>query len=189
MDKFSLRDQQHIAGSFDKLRQFKEGASLESIFNSVRPNYPIKKYSEVFGYNGGMKTFMEKYSKNKFGYEVGKISAVLSEILLSNTQKVTLSEDTLKKNLSHHPDLTEDDYLLLDEIVGKTHFVAKDGDRTVAVVLNKNNNQLYHYALKSTQTGKALFLTSFRKTNKISIDKIRKKNKQGKVNILKDNLP
>lgn len=57
MDKFSLRDQQRIAGSFDKLRQFKEGASLESVFNSVRPQYPIRKYSEVFGYNIDMKAF------------------------------------------------------------------------------------------------------------------------------------
>ena len=60
MDKFSLRDQQRIAGSFDKLRQFKEGASLEGIFNSVRPHYPIKKYSDVFGYNSWMKKFSNK---------------------------------------------------------------------------------------------------------------------------------
>lgn len=60
MNKFSLRDQQHIVGSFDKLRQFKEGASLEGIFNSVRPNYPIKKYSEVFGYNSGMEILNHK---------------------------------------------------------------------------------------------------------------------------------
>ena len=136
-----------------------------------------------------MKIFIEKYPKNKFGYEVGMISVVLSEILLSETRKVTMSGDTLKKNLDHHPDLEEEDYLLLDDIVGKSHFVAKDGDRTIAVMLNKDNKQLYHYSLKCTKSGKALFLTSFRKTNKISIDKIRKKNKQGKVEILKDNLP
>ena len=171
------------------MREFKEGKDIIGLFNRVRPQYPITFYADMFGYNSGMKTFIEKYPKNKFGYEVGAISVVLSEILLSNTRKVTLSADTLKKNLDHHPDLSEDDYLQLDEIVGKSHFVAKDGDRTVAVVLNERSKQLYHYALKSTQSGKALFLTSFRKTNKISIDKIRKKNKQGKVEIIKDNLP
>ena len=77
----------------------------------------------------------------------------------------------------------------LDEIVGKSHFVAKDGDKTVAIVLDKESKQLYHYALKATKSGKGLFLTSFRKTNKISIDKIRKKAKENKVKILKDNLP
>jgi len=136
-----------------------------------------------------MKKFEEKFQRNRYGYEVGEVSLVLSKILLSKIKIVTLSTDTLKKNLNHHPDLIENDYLLLDDIVGKSHFVAQDGERTVAIMLNKDNNALYHYALKSTTTGKQLFLTSFRKTNKISIDKIRKKNKQGKVKILKDNLP
>ena len=76
---------------------------------------------------------------------------------------------------------------MLDEIVGKSNFVAKDGDRTVAIVLQ--HNKLYHYALKSTKSGKGLFLTSFRRTNEISVEKIRKKKKTGKVKILKDNLP
>ena len=113
-----------------------------------------------------MKKFEEKFQRNRYGYEVGEVSLVLSKILLSKIKIVTLSSDTLKKNLNHHPDLTENDYLLLDDIVGKSHFVAQDGERTVAIMLNKDNNELYHYALKSTTTGKQLFLTSFRKTNK-----------------------
>lgn len=59
MEKFSLRDQQRIAGSFDKLRQFKEGMPIERVFNSVRPEYPIRKYHDVFGYNSGMEKYKE----------------------------------------------------------------------------------------------------------------------------------
>ena len=81
-----------------------------------------------------MEKFIDKYPKNKFGYEVGKISVVLSEILLSKTKIVTFSKESLSKNLLHHPDLSENDYLMLDAIVGKSHFIAKDGDRTVASV-------------------------------------------------------
>ena len=153
--------------------------------------HPIKRYTDALwsGYNSNMQKFIDKYPKNKFGYEIGKISVVLSEVLLSKTRVVTISSDTLKKNLNHHPDLSEDDYLQLDEIVGKSHFVAKDGNRTVAIMLNKDNSELYHYALKSTATGKQLFLTSFRKTRQKSIERLRKKARENKIKILKDNLP
>ena len=136
-----------------------------------------------------MTFFEQKFLKNSYGYEIGKISSALATILLSQTRIVTLSKDTLKKNLSHHPDLHENDYLLLGEIVGKSHFVAKDGDRTVAIMLHKDSKELYHYALKSTTTGKQLFLTSFRKTRQKSINRLRKKAREKKIIILKDNLP
>lgn len=90
-----------------------------------------------------MKKFEEKFQRNRYGYEVGEVSLVLSKILLSKIKIVTLSSDTLKKNLNHHPDLTENDYLLLDDIVGKSHFVAQDGERSVAMMLNEDNNELY----------------------------------------------
>ena len=48
MNKFSLRDQQNIVGSFDKLKEFKNGKPLIKIFNAARPKYPIEKYSDVF---------------------------------------------------------------------------------------------------------------------------------------------
>lgn len=136
-----------------------------------------------------MKLFEQKFQTNSYGYEIGKVSLLLSKILLAKTETVTLSRDTLKKNLNHHPDLRENDYLLLDEIVGKSHFVAKDGDRTVAIVLHKDSNELYHYALKATATGKQLFMTSFRKTRQKSINRLRQKGKDKKIIILKDNLP
>ena len=136
-----------------------------------------------------MEKFYQKYEQIEYGYNVGTVSVVLSEILLSKTRVVILSSDTLTKNLNHHPDLIVDDYLLLDDIVGKSHFVAKDGNKTVAIVLNKDNNQLYHYALKATKSGKRLFLTSFRKARIKQINRLRDKAKNKKIEIIKDNLP
>ena len=60
MDKFSLREQQHIVGSFDKLREFKEGKDIVGLFNRVRPQYPITSYADVFWYNSGMKILNPK---------------------------------------------------------------------------------------------------------------------------------
>ena len=42
-----------------------------------------------------MEKFYKKYPKNEFGYDIGKLSTILSEILLSQTSSVTLSYDTL----------------------------------------------------------------------------------------------
>ncbi len=134
-----------------------------------------------------MNKFNEKYMKNEYGYIVGKISSTLAKLLNSKTQSVILSYDTLIKNLKHHPDLTQEEYLLLDKIIGKSHFIAQDGKHTLAIILE--HSKLYHYTLKITKTGKAIFLTSFRRTNEISIEKIRKKDKKGKVRIIKDHLP
>jgi len=191
MQKFSLYEQSLILGSQKRRDAFLRSPKdvLEASYIG-KPMY-IDEVDRVkyVGYNAGMQKFYEKFKRNKFGFEIGDISIVLANILNSKTKTVTMSNETLTKNLKHHPDLKESDYLLLDDIVGKSHFVAKDGDRTVAIVLNQSNKELYHYALKSTVSGKGLFLTSFRKTNKISIDKIRKKSKENKVKILKDNLP
>ena len=136
-----------------------------------------------------MEKFYKKYKLLEDGYNVGAISIVLSEILLSKTRVVTISNETLTKNLNHHPDLTVKDYLLLDDIVGKSHFVAKDGKKTVAIVLNRSNKQLYHYVLKATKSGEGLFLTSFRKTRIKQINRLRDKGRSNKIKILKDNLP
>ena len=134
-----------------------------------------------------MERVKNKYPKNHMGYIVGQISTVLAEILLSETQVVVLSEASLEKNLNNHPDLLPEDYLKLDEIIGKSHFVCQDGTHTVAIAIK--HTTLYHYALKSTQTGEAIFLTSFRKTNMKDVNRFRNRAKKGKVNILKDTLP
>ena len=118
---------------------------------------------------------------------MGTISSELAKILTSIDTKVILGEESLKKNQKHHKDLLEDDYLKLDEIIGRSHFVAKDGCKTVAIALY--NEQMYHYALKATKSGKAIFLTSFRKTKKKDIERLRKKGKSGRIQIIKDFMP
>jgi len=134
-----------------------------------------------------MERFKLQSTLNPFGYVIGKISVPLSSLLLSQTQTVIFSQASLEKNLNNHKDLLPEDYLKLNDIVGRGHFMAQDGEKTVAIVLEQS--VLYHYALKCTQSGEALFLTSFRKTNMNDVTRIRKKGEKGKVIILKDTLP
>jgi hypothetical protein len=134
-----------------------------------------------------MERVRKHYPKNHIGYVVGHISTVLAGLLLSETQVVILSEASLEKNLNNHPDLVPEDYLKLGEIIGKSHFACQDGKRTIGIAIECGT--LYHYALKSTQTGEAVFLTSFRKTGMQDVTRLRNKAKKGKANILKDILP
>jgi len=97
LKRFNVHDRRAILGSHDKLRRFYDGESVEDIFNSSRPKYPINSYGEVLGYNGGMETFYQKFNKNNLGYKIGTISSVLAKILLSDTRDVIISSDTIKK--------------------------------------------------------------------------------------------
>lgn len=134
-----------------------------------------------------MERIKSTFPKNSDGYIVGKISTVLANILLSNTDEVVFSEVSLEKNFDNHPDLMIEDYLSLPDIVGKSHFILQDGTRTVAIVLERKI--MYHYVLKCTNTGEALFLTSFRKTRDGDTKRLRNKAEKNNLKILKDTLP
>ena len=48
MDKFSDYEKKEILGSYHKLKEFERGVDIEEIFNRIRPNYPIRKYVDIF---------------------------------------------------------------------------------------------------------------------------------------------
>jgi hypothetical protein len=131
------------------------------------------------------------FDKNKYGFKVGKISDKMREVLNAKTNEIIFSDVSVEKNIRHHPDLTKKDYQLLPDIIGKSHFVIKDGEHTIAVslIINEGKEIYYHYALKKTKTGKAIFLTSFRKTSLKDIKRLRKKAQKGNAVILKDFMP
>lgn len=69
---------------------------------------------------------------------------------------------TFAKNQNYHPDVAVMDYLRIDWILNRAEAVLMDGEKTVVVIEEAGENWLV--ALKATKTGKALFVTSFRKT-------------------------
>lgn len=74
-----------------------------------------------------------------------------------------LSPQTFAKNRNHHPDVAITDYLRIDLMLNQAEVVFMDGAKTVVVIEEAGVSWLV--ALKATQTGKALFVTSFRKTH------------------------
>lgn len=74
-----------------------------------------------------------------------------------------LSAETVGKNRERHPDMSLTDYRQLPDMGEAPTVVIQDGENTVVIV--RKGARLYSAAVKTTKTGMASFVTSFRKTN------------------------
>jgi hypothetical protein len=90
--------------------------------------------------------------------------------------EVFLSSASLEKNLAHHPDVSVADYERLPLLISNPDMVIQDGERTL--IATRDTSGLWLAAIKSTQTGQAAFVTSFRRTTESDIAR---KLKQGVV--------
>ncbi len=112
-----------------------------------------------------------KHPKGMFN--ITTVPPAVAKALGASTQQVYLSPETLAKNKQHHPDITMADYARLEALVSRPQVVVKDGARSVVVV--KQAQAIYWAAIKSTATGKALFVTSFRRSNTQDVARLLRK--------------
>ena len=121
--------------------------------------------------------FKQFYSgKSAEDFPVAVLDKPYRELIGSKNQTVWLSKQTLWKNKKHAQEGLEiNDYLKLPDIIENADLVVQDGDQTMVFI--KLDDKLYHAAIKSTQTGLRLFLTSFRLTSTADMQRIRKKGK------------
>lgn len=137
------------------------------------------------GYELSIKNFFTDKLKNIEGHcIVGKCDELIKKVISSNTQIVVMSNVTIEKNIKHHNDLSVEDYRVLDFMFENYDFLLKDSDKTVGIIYTKTTQ--YYYSLKSTKSGDSIFLTSFRKTNKHDIKRIRNKSEKGMLEIIVD---
>ena len=135
--------------------------------------------------NNSIINFFKLKNKDNEGHSIiGYCDDIIKYTINANTNQVVISKVTIDKNLKHHSDLNIDDYQILDNILLNYDLLIKDGNKTAGIVYTKQ--QQYYYALKSTKSGDTIFLTSFRKTNKHDIKRIRNKSKKGLVSIIID---
>lgn len=87
----------------------------------------------------------------------------------------SLSEETLIKNKTNHPDLTIDDYRLLPELGEHPDMIVQDGENTVVLV--RRGEKIYWGAVKATQSRESSFLTSFRLTRDHNVRQLMRKGK------------
>ena len=109
--------------------------------------------------------------------ELGKTRCV--EMLLSGTAAgaigarnpvAVLSPESLTKNLREHPDIGPAQYRLLPELGASPDLIVQDGDLSVVIV--RRGQVILWAAVKATRTGKASFVTSFRRTHPADIRRL-----------------
>lgn len=112
-----------------------------------------------------------QWAENPSGnFQIAKLPGWIAAALSATSESASLSEQSFKKNKLHHPDVEISDYLKIPGLLESAISVIKDGNRSIVVI--EQDVALWLLALKAAQTGKAVFVTSFRKTNEQ--DKARK---------------
>lgn len=104
---------------------------------------------------------------------VAVLDADMRQLINAESQTVLLSDTTLIKNKSAHKELGIADYQRLPAVIDTAQLVVQDGDQVLVFV--RRDSEFYHAVIKSTGSGKALFLTSYRITNMADVQRIMKK--------------
>lgn len=111
-------------------------------------------------------------------FPVARLDDAISAAIGARTPVAVLSADTLGKQKGEiagkagHPELTLDEYRKLPYLGADPELVIRDGDQTLVVI--RRDGVPYLAAVKSTGTGRAVFVTSFRRTNAADIAAKRK---------------
>ena len=89
---------------------------------------------------------------------VGDLTAPVRAVLGAQTDQVLLSAETMDKQLARHPEITEDDYLLLPLVLGAPDLVAVQA--ASRVVLLRAGAKVLRAAVKTTEDGSEIYLAS-----------------------------
>lgn len=116
-------------------------------------------------------------------YPVAVLDDAGRDLVGAQTRVVQLSDDTLIKQLISRDgqSIGLEQYALVQATIERAQLVLQDGEQTLVYIMR--DGRLYHAAIKTTRSGKGLFLTSFRETN---IKAAAQAAKRGKV--LRDDL-
>ncbi|MCY1520855.1 hypothetical protein D9M68_556470 [compost metagenome] len=111
----------------------------------------------------GGEAFSTWYSKPAGSFPLAYLSREGAERLGGRTQLVALSEDTLAKQLREHPEITLDEYPLVQEALDRGREIL-DRDGSLIYVLDEEDG--YVTVIRATKSGRAIFMTSFRRLSR-----------------------
>lgn len=94
-------------------------------------------------------------------YPVGILDRELAQRIGASAQVVRFSQETAVKQVDHHPEVQPADYALVQAALDRGT-VVQDGDTSLVFV--HQGDTWWHAAVKATRSGRALFLSSFRRT-------------------------
>lgn len=98
-------------------------------------------------------------------YPVAVLSDEYRQLLNAEVQTVWLSDDTLTKQLVSRDGqgIQLADYWRVQEVIERAQLVVRQGDLNLVFI--QRAGRVYHAVVKATQSGKALYLTSFRESS------------------------
>jgi len=94
-------------------------------------------------------------------WPIARVSDTDAERIASSARVAQLSPDTFQKQLVEHPELSAADYTAVQEVIDSATHVIKDGERSLVFIKDAPDGHLV--VVKTTISGKALFLTSLRR--------------------------
>ncbi|WP_282800032.1 phage minor head protein [Bombella apis] len=93
--------------------------------------------------------------------EAGNFHPAIQKLLDSKTASVLLSDDNIRKNIDHHPELGREDYeALADVLADPDYALPSKGDDYKLVLLYRTENAFYKVAVKTTRKRDVNFATS-----------------------------
>lgn len=117
------------------------------------------------------------FYKNPQGYfGVGVVDDRIKQALKTEASVCCLSDETLLKNKKHHPDLTIDDYKLMNQVLGDYDVLVQDTAKSV-VAVKKIAGKNYWMAVKVTRKGNEVFTTTFHLTHERQLKNLMAKGK------------
>ena len=123
-----------VLGGYAQWKRWREGASVESVFNMTRPKYPIKRYVEVLGYNS-----KKRFRSDYLGYgKVGYFDEAFEE----------LSIDEICKNIGvNRRDIDEIEQMTKYKVEGAVYYL--NANRRIIRVGERSRVSAFDYELKA----------------------------------------
>ncbi|MFD1330249.1 phage head morphogenesis protein [Mycoplana ramosa] len=115
--------------------------------------------------------FARFLSRPEGSMPVMPIPPAIAEALGTEARVAILSAETMAKQLRNHPEMTRADYLELPAIGGEPTLVFQDGANTFVLVKLADGRWRY-VAAKTTKTGKAAFVLSYRYASDENISRL-----------------
>lgn len=106
--------------------------------------------------------FGKWYEKPSGNWPVGVLGAAQAEAIGATSRTVLLSGETVGKQKASHPELFADEYRFVQGAIDRGEQI-KDGERSLIFILEDDS---YVCVVKSTITGKGVYVTSFRRLSK-----------------------
>ena len=99
------------------------------------------------------------------------IPADIAQQIGSSSGVALLSAETMRKQALRHAELTTTDYRALRGVIETPLLIVRDTSRSM-VAISKAGTRYRYAAIKTTSTGRALFVVSYRYADAADIDRL-----------------